>query len=99
MQIVGCHPGTNHRSNTEDFDKSILGIWTDGSTENASFRIQKDSVFDVEHFTTTKYIQKEDSVLFYYQEGIYPTKVYKTHNDTLIYEVRGSKTKYWKFKN
>ena len=80
-------------------DTSLDGAWTDGSGPNASFAIEDDSIFDVEHFTETRFDRFNDSVIFYYPDLTVKTKVYKPHEDTLIFESGDVKTIYWRFKD
>lgn len=77
----------------------LLGVWTDGSGPNASFQIDEDSVFNVEHFTTTKYTYDNGEIRFHYDNEIYSSKIFKVHPDTLLFEDQYRKTKYWRFRN
>lgn len=82
------------------FDNDITGIWTDGSGPNASFSIDYDSIYNVEHFTSIKYEQVRDSIIFYYEEGeVIKSKAYRSHQDTLIIESQSNVTKFWRFKD
>ena len=87
-------PGTNKK-----LDDSLDGVWTDGSEPNASFAIERDSIRDVEHFTTSKFYRNGDTVSVYYPDDTLTSIMYKIHPDTLVYEAYGAKTKFWRFKN
>ena len=82
-------------------DNSLDGFWTDGSGPNATFTIQGDTIRDVEHNTRTKFIVRGDSVTFLNPDPkeVYSAKMYLAHDDTLVYEFSGVKTKYWRFKD
>jgi hypothetical protein len=76
---------------------SIDGVWTDGSGPNASFSIENDStIYDVEHWTTTPFTKQADSVMFYYPDDTIKVRLYRIHEDTLIYEYDGQRIKYWR---
>ena len=75
----------------------ILGIWADGSGPNASFRIDEDSIYDVEHFTMSKYTYENGMIEFHVDGEIFPDKVFKPHRDTLAFEDEFKKIKYWRF--
>lgn len=87
---------TNNK-NDKTLDKKILGIWTDGTTDNATLDIRKDSIFYVDQFQTYKYSVVNDTIQIYYSDWTYKGKVeYK--KDTLIFSSEESVSKYWKFK-
>lgn len=91
---------TNNQSSTEkQFVNPFEGYWTDGSGPNATFTIQGDIIRDVEHNTRTKFVTNGDSVTFLDSDPkeVYSAKMYLIHDDTLVYEFSGVKTKYWRF--
>ena len=93
---------TNKQSVTENqVENALDGYWTDGSGPNATFTIQDGTFRDVEHNTRTKFIIHGDSVTFLDPDPkeVYTTKMHLIHEDTLIYEFDGAKTKYWRFKD
>src|SRR6478609_7716005 len=78
------------QSTTDQLENSIDGVWSDGSGPNASFSIENDStIYDVEHFTTTRFTRQSDSVTFYYPDDTIKARMYRIHEDTLIYEYEG----------
>lgn len=104
LLIIGCSRTTDNEATSspqatpEQVEESIDGVWTDGSGPNASFSIENDStIYDVEHFTTTRFVRERDSVTFYYPDDTVKVRMYRIHEDTLIYENAGQKTKYWRF--
>ena len=82
-------------------DKLWDGYWTDGSGPNATFAIQGDTIRDDEHNTRTRFIVQGDSVTFLDPDPkeVYSAKMYLIHDDTLVYEFSGVKTRYWRFKD
>ena len=110
LLLVGCKCGndtkkkevTNSMSgvaqtqtNTIPKDK-LLGIWTDGSTENATFDIQQDSILYVDQFVAYRYSLKEDSITINYPDWIFSGQV-SFAKDTLVISSEDGQTKYWKF--
>jgi hypothetical protein len=104
LLTIGCSRTTDNKSTSDaqttidELESSIDGVWTDGSGPNASFSIENDStIYDVEHFTTTQFVRQKDSVTFFYPGDTLKVKMYRIHEDTVIYEYEGRKTKYWRF--
>jgi hypothetical protein len=90
---------STHDIKAEQTDSSnILGVWTDGSSENASFYIKKDSIYYVDQFATYKYSVTDDSIKIYYPDWTF-TGAISLSKDTLTIISEDSMTKYWKFKN
>jgi hypothetical protein len=77
----------------------ILGVWSDGTGPNASFRIEKDSIYDVEHFERTRYQLKDDSLTIFYPDEPFKAKILKINQDSLIYESQYGITKFWRFRD
>jgi hypothetical protein len=77
-------------------NKSILGIWTDGSTENATFEINKKTIFYVD--LLKEYKLKKDSVFIFYDDYTFKGKI-KISTDTLYITNEGIERKYWRFKD
>lgn len=76
----------------------LKGIWTDGTSENASFDIREDSIFYVEHLETYKYKLIADSIHIYYPDFVYSGKI-GFEGDTLILSSEEGNSKFWRFKN
>jgi hypothetical protein len=98
-QSIPTEGGTMNKEITEKADISLDGVWTDGSGPNASFGIEKDSIRDVEHFTTSKMYRRGDTASVYYPDDTLTALIYKIHIDTLVYEYYGQRTKYWRFRD
>jgi hypothetical protein len=75
----------------------FLGAWTDGSTENATFDIQRDSIFYVDQITAYKYNFEGDSITINYPDWVFCGKV-SFIKDTLVITAEDGTTKYWEFK-
>jgi biotin-(acetyl-CoA carboxylase) ligase len=112
LLLVGCGCGhtspakkevTTHSTEAQTLPKestinknSVLGAWTDGSTENATFDIQQDSIFYVDQFTAYKYSLEGDSITITYPDWVFSGKV-SFIKDTLVITSEDGPTKYWKF--
>ena len=76
----------------------ILGIWTNGSTENATFEIKPKTIYYVDDFKDYKYSLKNDTIEINYPDYVYRAGI-SLRNDTLIMNSKEySQAKYWKFK-
>ena len=80
-------------------DRSRLyGAWTDGSTENATFDIGKDSIFYLDQMMAFPYRLKGDSLTIVYPDMSFQGTA-KLSGDTLILSDPGfGTTKYTRFK-
>ena len=84
--------------NSEITQNMIMGIWTDGSTENATFEIKSKSIYYVDDFKDYSYELKNDTIEIKYPDYIYRAKVL-LRNDTLIMNSKDyNQAKYWRFK-
>ncbi|MEI6946711.1 hypothetical protein V9K67_05870 [Paraflavisolibacter sp. H34] len=81
-------------------DKALLlGAWTDGSTENATFNVGKDSIFYLDEMTSFPYTMKGDSLTIFYPDMSFQGTA-KFAGDTLILsDPEFGMTKYTRFKN
>jgi len=96
-QIKQATIKANDNTNQTNLSKQ-LGIWTDGSSENATFDIKKDSIYYVDQFTTYKYSLREDSIKIFYPDWTFAGAV-SFSKDTMIIASENGTTKYWKFKD
>jgi hypothetical protein len=69
---------------------SILGAWTDGSTENATFDIQKDSIFYVDQLESYPYHLNGDNISIQYADYKYEAKI-SWIQDTLVLTDKGKR--------
>ena len=75
----------------------IKGIWTNGSSENATFEIKSKSIYYVDDFKDYNYDLKNDTIEIEYPDYIYRAEVL-LRNDTLIMNSKEySQAKYWRF--
>lgn len=91
-------PDKLQRSNCETTKNRIIGIWTNGSTENATFEIKSKTIYYVDDFKDYDYKLKNDTIEIAYPDYVYRAKI-EFRNDTLIMNSKEySPAKYWKFK-
>lgn len=77
----------------------IMGIWTNGSTENATFKIEAKTIYYVDDFKDYDYKIVGDTIEIHYPDYIYRAEVL-LKNDTLIMNSKEyNQAKYWKFKD
>jgi len=82
------------------FDKAqLIGIWTDRTTENATFQITRDSVYYVDSDKTFMYKIKNDSIVIDYIEFSGSYKILKLNEDSLVLGDKETKTIFTKFEN
>jgi len=77
----------------------ITGIWTSGETENATFQIDKDSIFYVDALQRFEYLIVGDSLIIRFGDNGYKCKIEKVTKDSLVWIKDGNKTVFWRFKN
>lgn len=97
-----CLQAQTKKTVVESFQKrlkdKIKGIWSDGSSENASFVIKTDSIYYVDQFTSYKYELIENTIKIKYPDWIFVAKV-SFLKDTLIMDSEENGiSKFWKFK-
>jgi hypothetical protein len=106
--IFSCSPNNQSKDNTSDstispnkpiqdkLETKILGIWTDGTTDNAAFEIRKDSIFYVDQLLTFKYSIDKDSIQINYNDWVFKSKIF-IQKDTLFLSSEFDTSKYWHF--
>ncbi|HEV8506054.1 MAG TPA: hypothetical protein VGQ53_11660 [Chitinophagaceae bacterium] len=80
-----------------DNSNKIRGIWTDGSSENATFEIRKDSIYYVDELSSYKYSLVGNSIKIKYPDWTFTGQI-SFVKDTLIINSKYGKVRYWKFK-
>ena len=103
--LISC--STNEHKNVSDNRKAenvvsqedILGIWADGTSENASFAIYEDSLYNVEHFVSTYYELRNDTLRLFYDDFKTYSIVEKPHYDTLVFIDDSVRSTFWRFKD
>jgi hypothetical protein len=81
LEIETQYSGTQPLFTKED----IKGVWTSGETENASFRIDEDSILFVDAYEYLKYEFRNDT-LIYIEDNVpfFKTRVIKADEDSLV---------------
>jgi len=81
-----------------DRTHSLIGIWTNGLTGNATMEIHKDSIFYVERFERYKYLLTNDSIKIYYPDYIYSAKCFFMKDTLVMSSKEDGMAKFWHFK-
>ena len=87
VSLINCsfQKHSNQNSNDKLVDKpKVIGVWTDGTTENATFEIDEDSIFYVDNMQRFKYIIKGDSLTIKFDGYDFASKIQKATDDSLI---------------
>lgn len=77
----------------------LLGAWTDGSTENATFDIGKDSIFYVEQLEAFPYTLKGDSITIVYPDMSFEGIVFMVGDTLVLSDSEFGTSKFTRFKN
>lgn len=77
--------------------EKLLGLWTDGNSENAAFEVKEDSIYYTAQFKSYKYNLIKDSITIVYDDFTFEGHI-QFKKDTLImmadeYEPQ----KFWRF--
>ena len=103
VALINCNT-SNQVDNKQDPNKSvaipdITGIWTSGESENATFQIDKDSIFYVDALQRYKYLIVGDSLIIKFEANDYKCIIAKATKDSLVWMSNGNRTVFWRFKN
>ena len=77
---------------------SIKGIWTDKSTENATFEIKDKTIYYVDDFATYRYTLKNNIIKIYYSNYTFTGEISFKNDIMFIKHSTGVVTKYVRFK-
>jgi hypothetical protein len=77
----------------------LLGAWTDGSTENATFDIGKDSIFYLDEMRSFPYSLKGDSLTIDYPDMSFQGTATFLGDTLILRDPEFGTTKYTRFKN
>lgn len=77
---------------------ALIGIWTDGNSENATFEIKNDSIYYVDAFKSYNYSVQHDSIKIWYDDYVYVAHV-AVEGDTLVLNNADNRSKLWRFKD
>lgn len=84
---------------TKEGDKDkLIGVWGPSINENASFRIQKDSIYYPEYFKSFKYTTTMDSIFIHYDGWIFKG-VFYFMNDSLVLKTKNKENRYVRIVN
>ena len=79
-----------------NYKDSILGNWTDGSSEDATIMVQADSILYISHLDKYKYTVKNDSIKIYFKDTISICQM-RFKADTVLWIDKTDTTKLWRF--
>jgi hypothetical protein len=68
----------------------LLGLWTDGSSENATFEIRQDSVYYVEQFEAYKYALEDGIIKIHYPDHMFKGRLTFENDEIKIVAEDGS---------
>lgn len=77
--------------------ETLLGAWTDGNSDNASFGIYHDSIFYVDALETYHYKISADSLFIDYSDWMSKIKVTKLTEDSMMWESDMGQSTFWRF--
>jgi hypothetical protein len=77
----------------------ILGAWTDGKYENATFDIQQDFIFYTDEMVSYPYTLKGDSLKIRYPDMSFMGAVYFIKDTLVLRDPEFGTTKYYRFKD
>jgi hypothetical protein len=78
---------------------TIIGIWTDGQTENATFQITDDSIYYVDSNQSFAYRILGDSITIKFDGFDDSFKIERATKDSLILSKNYEKSIFWRFTN
>jgi hypothetical protein len=79
--------------------RQLIGVWTDGTTENATFRIDADSLLNVEHLESYAWELKQDTLVIYYPEETYKGKITNLTKDAFTLQDEYTSATFERFEN
>lgn len=85
-------------TDTLTLPKDVLGVWTTGRTNDASFEIRKDSVYYPGEKHSFKYVLKKDSIKIFYEDYVYSGRVYFVKDTMNFSSPVDGPLKMWPFK-
>jgi hypothetical protein len=79
--------------------EKLLGAWTDGSSENATFTFEKDSIFYTDEMVSYPYSLTGDSLIITYPDMSFQGRAYFINDTLVLSDPEFGTTKYTRFKN
>lgn len=89
-------PVASNTTSVINYKDSILGNWTDGSSEDATIMVQADSILYISHLDKYKYTIQNDSIKIYFKDAISICQM-RFKADTVLWFSKTDTTKLWKF--
>jgi hypothetical protein len=99
VTLISCKNTNQVDLNKSNAKPDLTGIWTSGETENATFQIDKDSIYYVDALQSFKYLITGDSLIIKFEGFDYKCKILKATIDSLVWINDSNKTVFWRFKN
>ena len=79
--------------------EKLLGVWTDGSSDNATFAIEKDSIFYTDEMVSYPYSLRGNSLTITYPDMSFQGIAYFINDTLVLSDSEFGITKYTRFKN
>ncbi|GAO42511.1 hypothetical protein FPE01S_01_15260 [Flavihumibacter petaseus NBRC 106054] len=76
---------------------SIIGVWTDGTNEFASFHIMKDSIYYTDQGESYPYRLKENTITIIYPDFTYKATLRMKKDTLVMYSEDYGASKFWRF--
>ena len=89
---------TEHTKGSIDRSK-LFGAWTDGSTENATFDISKDTIFYLDAMTAFPYTLIGDTMIIEYPDFIVRASIHFSGDTLVLSDPEFGRTKYTRFQD
>ena len=91
----------DNKSSVQDVitKEKLLGAWTDGSTENATFDIGMDSIFYVDQMEAFPYTLSGDSLTIVYSDMSFEGIVFMVGDTLVLSDAEFGTSKFTRFKN
>ncbi len=83
---------------SESINKKIVGIWTNGSSDNAVLEIKDKTIYYVDQFEDYKYSLNGNQITINYPDYVYKAMIEFKADTLLMISKEYGKVKYWKFK-
>jgi hypothetical protein len=87
-----CQNTKSKVTKADEKDK-LVGVWGPSINENASFRIQPDSIYYPEYFKSYKYTTRKDSIFIHFDGWIFKG-IFCFRNDSLVLKTQDKENVY-----
>ena len=79
--------------------EKIIGAWTDGNSENASFDISKDSIYYADQLDSFPYVLKDDTITIFYPDMIFKGRIHLQGDTLILKSAEFGESRFTRFKN